>query len=105
MYTEQGISISHEWIYLNIYTDKRQGGDLYEHLRCQKNRRKRYGKQDRRGRIPNRISIEERPAIVANKSQIGGWEGDTIIAKGHQSAVANLVERKTQYTVRAQLKT
>ena len=68
---EQDISISHEWIYLHIYQDKRQGGDLHKHLRCQKKRRKRYGKQDRRGRIPNRISIDERPAIVANKSRIG----------------------------------
>ena len=68
---EQDISISHEWIYLHIYQDKHQGGDLHKHLRCQKKRRKRYGKQDRRGRIPNRISIDERPAIVANKSRIG----------------------------------
>ena len=66
---EQDISISHEWVYLHIYQDKRQGGDLHKHLRCQKKRRKRYGKQDRRGRIPIRISIDERPAIVANKSR------------------------------------
>ena len=84
---EQDISISHEWIYLHIYQDKRQGGDLHKHLRCQKKRRKRYGKQDRRGRIPNRISIDERPAIVDNKSRIGDWEGDTIIGKGHQGVV------------------
>ena len=71
LFKEQGISISHEWIYLHIYRDKHQGGDLHKHLRCQKKRRKRYGKQDRRGRISNRISIDERPAIVANKSRIG----------------------------------
>ena len=68
---EQDISISHEWVYLHIYQDKRQGGDLHKHLRCQKKQRKRYGKQDRRGRIPNHINIDERPAIVANKSRIG----------------------------------
>jgi IS30 family transposase len=27
--------VSHEWIYQYIWTDKKQGGDLYEHLRCQ----------------------------------------------------------------------
>ena len=46
-------------------------------------KRKRYGKQDRRGRI----SIEQRPAIVTTKSRIGDWEGDTIIGKGHQGVV------------------
>lgn len=105
LFMEQGISISHEWIYLHIYQDKHQGGDLHKHLRCQKKRRKRYGKQDRRGRIPNRISIDERPAIVNNKSRVGDWEGDTIIGKSHQGVVATLVERKTQYTVLAASKT
>lgn len=102
---KQGISISHEWIYLHIYKDKRQGGDLHTHLRCQKKRRKRYGKQDHRGRVPNRVSIEERPPVVDNKSRIGDWEGDTIIGKGHQGVVATLVERKTQYTILAKSKT
>jgi IS30 family transposase len=59
LYEEQGVSISHEWIYLHIY-----GGALHKHLRCQKKRRKRYGKHDRRGRIPNLSSIDDRPAIV-----------------------------------------
>jgi IS30 family transposase len=105
LFKEQGISVSHESIYLHIYQDKYQGGDLHKHLRCQKKRRKRYGKQDRRGCIPNRISIDERPAIVNNKSRVGDWEGDTIIGKGHQGVVATLVERKTQYTVLTASKT
>ena len=96
---EQDISISHESIYLHIYQDKYQGGNLHKHLRCQKKRRKQYGKQDRRGRIPNRVSIDERPAIVNNKSRIGDWEGDTIIGKGHQGVVTTHTERKTKYTV------
>lgn len=105
LFQEQGLCVSHESIYLHIYQDKRQGGDLQKHLRCQKKRRKRYGKQDRRGRIPNRISIDERPSIVNKKSRIGDWEGDTIIGKGHRGVVASLVERKTQYTVLAKSKT
>ena len=105
LFMEQGISISHESIYLHIYRDKHQGGDLHKHLRCQKKRRKRYGKQDRRGRIPNRVSIDERPPVVDKKSRIGDWEGDTIIGKGHQGVVATLVERKTQYSVLAKSKT
>ena len=33
---EQGLHISHEWIYQYVYADKRRGGDLHAHLRCQK---------------------------------------------------------------------
>jgi len=40
------IQISHEWIYQYILSDKRAGGDLYKHLRCQKKRCKRYARHD-----------------------------------------------------------
>jgi IS30 family transposase len=102
---EQGRTVSHERIYLYIYQDKREGGDLHTHLRCQKQRRKRYGGQDRRGRIPGRVGIEQRPAIVDRKTRIGDWEGDTIVGKGHRGVVASLVERKTRFTVLADSKT
>ncbi len=74
---EQQASISHEWIY--IYADKQRGGTLYKHLRSQKKQRKRYGGYARRAQIPNRISIDQRPAIVARKDRLGDWEADTII--------------------------
>ena len=32
---EQVIYVSHEWIYQYILADKRTGGDLHRHLRCQ----------------------------------------------------------------------
>ena len=96
---EQDISLSHESVYLHIYKDKQQGGNLHKHLRFQKKRRKRYGKLDRRGRIPNRVSIDERPAVVNNKSRVGDWEGDTIIGKNHRGIVATLVESKTEFNV------
>ena len=35
--------------FTSIYTDKRNGGDLHIHLRCQKQGRKRYGSIERRG--------------------------------------------------------
>jgi IS30 family transposase len=92
--------ISHETIYQRVYADKASGGRLHTHLRCKKQRRKRYGSgRSRRGQIPNRIGIEHRPAVVENKSRIGDWEGDTIIGKGQQQAVVSLVERKSKYTL------
>ena len=54
-------TFSHESIYQNVYAIKRAGGDLHRHLCCQKKYRKRYGGKDQRGKIPNRVSIEERP--------------------------------------------
>ena len=60
---ERGLpSVSHEAIYRRIYADKRNGGTLHRALRCQKARRKRYGGRERRGTIPNQVSIEQRPA-------------------------------------------
>jgi hypothetical protein len=60
---------------------------------------KRYGSHDRRGRIPNQVSIDERPAIVDARRRFGDWEGDTVIGKGHRGALVTLVERKSLYTV------
>ena len=88
--------ISHEWIYQYILADKHAGGTLYRHLRCQKKRRKRYGSYDRRGKLPNRVSIEKRPVIVDQRKRIGDWEVDTIIGKGHRHAIVSLTERKSR---------
>jgi IS30 family transposase len=90
------IQVSHEWIYQYILKDKHAGGNLYQHLRCQKKRRKRYGRRDRRGQLPNRRSIEERPALVDHRQRIGDWEVDTIVGKGHHQAIVTLTERKSR---------
>jgi transposase, IS30 family len=96
---EKQISISHEWIYQYVLQDKVYGGDLYHHLRCQKQRRKRYGSYNRRGQIIDRISIDDRPAVVDRRSRIGDWELDTVIGKNHQQAIVSLTERKSRFTL------
>ena len=94
------VFVSHESIYQHIYADKRRGGTLHLSLRCQKKRRKRYGSgRQRRGQIPGRRCISERPAAVEKRLSIGDWEGDTIVGKGHQQAIVSLVERCSRYTV------
>jgi IS30 family transposase len=95
----QEIRISHEWIYQHILVDQQAGGDLYTHLRQHGKRRKRYGKYDRRGKLPNRVSIEERPQIVEQRTRLGDWEIDTLVGKGHRGALVSLVERKSRYTL------
>lgn len=94
---EQELQISHEWIYQYIYRDKKVGGSLWKHLRCRKKRRKRYGSYEKRGQIPNRTSIDERPQVVTERSRLGDWEADTIIGKGKKGAIVTLVDRKSRY--------
>ena len=94
------VGISHETIYRHVYADKAAGGSLYQQLRCQKKRKKRYASgHDRRGQIVGRRPISERPAHIEARSQIGHWEGDTVIGAHHKQAVVTLVERKSGYAV------
>ncbi len=97
------LSLHHETVYQLIYEDKATDGDLYNHLRiASKPYRKRYGHY-RRGKIVNRVDIDERPAGVERRSRIGDREGDTIIGKGRKSALLTMVERKTLYTMMMRL--
>ena len=73
-------------------------------MRCQKPRRKHYASgQERRGTIKSRVGIDERPAIMEQKSRIGDWEGDTVIGKSHRGALVTLAERKSRYILAAQV--
>lgn len=96
----QELLISHESIYLHIWADKQAGGDLFTHLRHQgKKYNKRRNGKSTRGQIKNRVSIDDRPQVVDDKSRIGDWEIDTMIGKGHSGALVTIVERVTKFTV------
>jgi IS30 family transposase len=45
------------------------------------------------------VSIDERPAIVDEKTRVGDWEIDLVIGKGHSCALVTIVERATSITV------
>jgi IS30 family transposase len=97
---EYKIKISHETIYKHIWSDKRQGGTLYKHLRSSNRKyRKRYGTKERRGRIPRQVSIDLRPAVVDAKTRIGDWELDTITGKNSKGYLITVVERKSKLTL------
>jgi len=67
--------------------------------RRKRERRRRKREYEKRGIIPNMKSIHERPKEANQRKEIGHWEGDLIIGKGHGSAVLTLVERVSRYTV------
>ena len=46
--------------------------------------------------LPHR-RIADRPAIVAQRSRVGDWEGDLVVGLSSRSAVATLVDRKSRY--------
>jgi IS30 family transposase len=98
--------ISHESIYQLISADKKAGGELFQHLRCQKLRRRRYASnRTRKPKIPNRVGIEERPALVAKRQRLGDWEGDTIIGVGCKGAIVSVVDRTSRLTILAKVET
>jgi transposase, IS30 family len=87
--------MSHETIYRWIWADKRGGGSLWQSLRgARKQKRKRYGRYDSRGRLAGKRRIEQRPAVVAGRGRIGDWEMDTVHGRG-LACVVTVVERKT----------
>ncbi|VAW46296.1 Mobile element protein [hydrothermal vent metagenome] len=98
------VKLHHDTIYGFVAEDKANGGDLYTFMRhLHKTHQKRYGSYQKRGRIKNAVSIEERSDVIENKERIGDYEGDLIIGKDHKSAIYTLVERKTLYTIMIKL--
>lgn len=93
------LGVSHESIYQRIYADKRTGGTLHLTLRCQKVRKKRHTGRARRGSIPNQVSIDLRPAIVAERARFGDWEADLVIGAGQKQALVTINERTSRYSL------
>ncbi len=88
----QKLKISHESIYLYIYKKR---PDLVQYLpRAHKKRFKRVPKSNKKNnRIPNRISIDQRPKEINNRSEFGHWESDAIVSKQSKATLAVLIER------------
>lgn len=96
--------ISHEAIYRYLYVLPR--GALRQTLvkalrqeRKYRHKRKRGNVEEKRGKIADMLSIEERPREVADRSVPGHWEGDLMLGLHRKTALGTLVERTTRYTL------
>lgn len=92
--------ITDETIYRWVYGPHQVDQHWWEYLRRkQKKRRKRNGRGVRRSRIPDRVSIHQRPETVNRRQAVGHWEGDTVEGKGHRGGVHTEVERVSRFLV------
>lgn len=96
----EGTYVCRETIYNAIYA--LLVGELRKELiiclrQGKTSRRPRSGGVDRRGQIPDLVSIHVRPPEVEDRQMPGHWEGDLIKGKANASAVGTLVERSTGY--------
>jgi IS30 family transposase len=85
-------------VYTCLYGKTAKDPALKEHFQqVQAKPRKRKGVKDRRGQILDRVSIDERPKIVEQKSRVGDWEGDTVESAGKDAYIATFADRKTKF--------
>jgi IS30 family transposase len=86
-------TISHEAIYQWIYSERR---DLVGYLvRAHPKRRKRWKISSRKIRIPERVSIQKRPAYINQRREPGHWETDLLVGSG-RAALQVTIERKSR---------
>src|SRR5262249_31980703 len=92
-----GWHVCHETIYQALYHGGKGGlsRQLTRRLRTGRPLRKRRRRaHERRARfIAPALLIDRRPPIVEQRRRIGDWEGDLIVGRNNQSAIATVVDR------------
>jgi IS30 family transposase len=72
---------------------------LWEYLRRKQVRRqKKGGRKSQRVRIPDRVSIHDRPKEIDERKTFGHWEGDSIVGLGHKNGLHTEYERVASMT-------
>jgi len=100
--SKYNINISHEMIYQYLDFDRNSGGIFYKLLphRGAKYKKRNIKTCKRVWRTAKaRRSIDERPPIVEDNSEIGHWEGDTVESKSHHGGVGTFVDRKSKFLI------
>ncbi len=93
---KSSLYVCKETIYQFLYLDEwAKDEKLYQYLRYgRKKRKKQTGRGVHRSKIPNRVSIHDRPVIVAERKEYGHCEGDSVIYK-NKMAVNTMNELMT----------
>jgi len=100
----QGACISHTTIYRWIWSDPERARQFRPFLRiAHKPRRKPYGKPSRQGQVLGKRSIEQRPAQANERTELGHWEGDTMVGKGRRGYLVTCTDRTSRYLIARQV--
>jgi transposase, IS30 family len=99
----QALRVSTETIYRSLFVQTRGvlKRELMAHLRTRRRHRRAKAstyKGQARGRIPDAVSIRQRPAEVEDRAVPGHWEGDLLLGKIN-TRIITLVERQTRYVM------
>lgn len=90
-------TISHESIYHYIYNKSDKHEKLYQYLCSAKpKRQKMHNRKKCKLRIPQRISISERPAYIDERKRYGDWESDSVIFSKQKPILSVQSERKSK---------
>ena len=90
------LRISYEAIYQYVYAAAK---DLIPYLprRHRRRRVKAKGRNPQKMRIPQRITIDERPEEANQKQVFGHWESDSALSRASLASLHVLHERKSRY--------
>lgn len=96
--------VSHETIYTSLFVQARPGlrADLTGKLRTRRVRRhpkRRVAFTAKWSRIPDLVSVSQRPTEAIDRTVPGHWEGDLIVGRYGKSHVVTLVERHSRTLV------
>lgn len=98
--------VSYSTIYRAIHRRELDTDDLRKTKRGIAGKLRHKGKRRRtkdtvelRGKIPNVVSIDERPAVADLRRRLGDWEGDTIVGKPGGACLVTLVDRTSGFLV------
>ena len=64
---------------------------------------KKHKPDEKRGKIPDTVSIHERSKGAENRSRYGHWESDTVLGMRKTGCIATHVERKSGFLVAAKI--
>ena len=83
------------WIYNSSWAIENK---IYQYLRYGRKKRQTHGisRKKHRSKIPNRVSIHDRPKKAKNKKIFGHWEGDSVIYN-NKHAINTLNERASSW--------